>query len=62
MFLILFMYQFENSVRFQLSKVKVNQNSVMMTIASGYCMDRNVEDRSRQQKNGWMESEGGEEK
>ena len=56
------MYQFENSVRFQMSKVKVNQNSVMMTIASGYCMDRNVEDRSRQQKNGWMESEGGEEK
>ena len=44
-----------------LSYSEVDQNPAMMTIASGYCMDWNVEERS-QQKNGWMESEGGEEK
>ena len=44
-----------------MSHSEVDQNSAMMTIASGYCMDRNVEERSKQ-KNGWMESEGGEEK
>ena len=44
-----------------LSYSEVNQNPAMMTVASGYCMDWNVEERSKQ-KNGWMESEGGEEK